>query len=113
MVLEISAAMRQLARDIASGNSLLFLGSGFSRGATNNALQQQLPTGAALKEILCAEFKQDPAKTSLQRAAAFYSDPKMKGVKALLDLLREHFLVNQEGVTSTQVSFLAHPWYRI
>jgi hypothetical protein len=87
-------------------NSLLFLGSGFSAGATNIA-GKELPTGAGLKEQLAKILGIDSRGYDLKTLA----DEAVSAGTNLYQLLYRNFTVKK--LTAEQDTILAKNWLRI
>lgn len=98
----------QLAVDVLSGQAIAFLGSGFSRGASNY-YGDEFPTGTELSALLGKELGIDVAGYSLETIAEhFYFQ---KGRPALYRFLQTQFLA--QAVTEMQIEVLRLPWRRI
>jgi hypothetical protein len=88
-------------------NSVLFLGSGFSAGATNIAMQK-LPAGNALLKRLAEELQEDPTDLDLKSAADEFLS---RGDLSLYNLLYETFTVSKLLPYQSEIASL--PWARI
>lgn len=88
-------------------NSVLFLGSGFSAGATNIA-RSPVPTGHPLLERLAKSLDEDPKELDLKSAADEFLG---RSDLSLYELLYETFTISE--VLPHQRDILSLPWARI
>ncbi|WP_158551969.1 SIR2 family protein [Komagataeibacter melaceti] len=88
-------------------NSVLFLGSGFSANATN-ILDEKLPAGESLLEILAKAIEESPKDHDLKSVADAYS---RRFDVSLHDILHNTFTVS--SVLDYQREILSLPWARI
>ena len=103
--------LTEAIKSILSGESLLFVGSGFSIGAQNSNMSNRDMKGAnGLKqEIGVALGVNNPSVTSLGRLSNMYI--KKKGSVELIDLLKKDFQVSE--VSDDHKSICAHDWLRV
>lgn len=99
--------MQEALQSIASGRSILFLGSGFSRTALNERHKQPM-TGRQLAEYLATETNL-PVDTELDDSAEAYVE--QYGDAALISLLKSEFRI--ETVQSEHLELVKQPWMRI
>lgn len=88
-------------------NSVLFLGSGFSVGATNIA-KSDVPAGNPLLKRLAEALQEDPADLDLKSAADEFLS---RNDLSLYDLLYETFTISQ--LLEHQREIVSLPWARI
>ena len=89
------------------GRSILFLGAGFSKDATN-VLGSSMLLGSELAGYLAREIEEDPA-TDLETISGLFID--LYGRERLLDILKQEFRAAK--VSEAQKTILSLPWKRI
>lgn len=93
------------------GNSLLFVGSGFSIGATNSC-GTSLPTGFDLARILYQECNEPSDEGNLQDASNLYIE--QFGETSLVNRLKSLFLIKDpRNITNDQKFITSLPWKRV
>ena len=96
---------------INQGNCVLFVGSGFSIGATNSE-GLCLPTGSGLAKLFYNECKESSDGGNLQDASDLYVE--RHGTTALVNRLKELFTINgPKDITSDQKFITSLPWKRV
>lgn len=103
----INPAIEDIIAKILEGNSLLFLGSGFSVGATN-VFDEAMPIGRGLSDILDQDTKED-SDGDLEDAAESYIE--MFGEISLTQKLRNLFTV--KTTSEAQITVCKCRWRRI
>lgn len=96
-------------QEIRAGNSILFLGSGFSAEATNSAGEQVKDVQSLLQYMLAKCGEKDIIGYDLDAAAEEYA--ATFGDEATVTLLYNNFDV--KSVTRAQRVIVCQPWYRI
>lgn len=94
-------------KSLDPANSVLFLGSGFSAGATNIGLDK-VPAGHPLLLTLAKTLDEDPADLDLKSAADEFID---RHDLSLFELLYKTFTIT--GVLPIQREIVSLPWSRI
>lgn len=93
------------------GNCVLFVGSGFSMGATN-LNGTKLPNGADLTKLLYDECKEPSEGGDLQDASNLYIN--QNGITAFINLLKGLFTIKEyKDITSEQKFITSLPWKRV
>ena len=93
------------------GNCVLFVGSGFSMGATNLS-GTKLPNGADLTKLLYDECKEPSEGGDLQDASNLYIN--QNGITAFINLLKGLFTIKEyKDITSEQKFITSLPWKRV
>lgn len=96
---------------INQGNCVLFVGSGFSIGATNSE-GLCLPTGSGLAKLFYNECNESSDGGNLQDASDLYVE--RHGTTALVNRLKELFTINgPKDITSDQKFITSLPWKRV
>lgn len=90
------------------GNSVLFVGSGFSVGATNMS-HMEMTTGLKLAKIFYDECNESSDGGNLQDASDLYM--QKFGINAFLTRLKELFTI--EKITDEQKFVTSLPWKRV
>ena len=92
-------------------NCVLFVGSGFSMGATNSN-GTHLPTGTELTKLLYDECNESSDGGDLQDASNLYVD--RYGTTAFINYLKGLFTIKEsKNITSEQKFITSLPWKRI
>ncbi|CAM9396463.1 SIR2 family protein [Acinetobacter bereziniae] len=86
------------------GKAIIFFGAGFSFGL-KSAFGKDLPTGSGLARILCEEVNSSPID-DLKKATKRYL--KSKSSENLIDLLKDHFIVNDVDDKYKKIASI--PW---
>lgn len=92
------------------GSAILFTGSGFSYGCTNNlpAPDNQFPLGKALRDLLARDLK-ITTTSDLKTVSQFYV--QTLGAEVLLNRLTEVFTLKE--ATDDQKEIMSIPWKRV
>lgn len=86
------------------GRAIIFFGAGFSFGL-KSAFGKDLPTGSGLAHLLCEEINVNPI-SDLKKATKRYL--KNKSSENLIDLLKDHFIVNHVDDKYKKIASI--PW---
>lgn len=93
------------------GNCVLFVGSGFSIGATNSK-GQDMPKGSELTKLFYDECNEPSEGGDLQDASNLYIE--QFGTIAIVNLLKELFTIKEsKDITSDQKFITSLPWKRV
>ncbi len=109
-----SNSMEEIIRGIYSGDAILFVGAGFSCGATG--FKGELPIGEELKNIICKLMnKPSNNKQDLSQIADFflgnYCKDKPTKIKDFISQMKDIFTVTT--VNSYHITIASLPWRRI